>query len=177
VGGTAEGGPGQEAGAFAEAARIVIDFAALLKAELGLDVPAIALGTYNLRGASGVDSMVSGIEAGYRMLDSAFNYENEGALGAAGRRCASVWTGARSMHAQAPAMSQFPACTRAAVADRPEARSARSSASLSSWTRASMRSSPRIGRGGGAGREKEKAAVANKAPGRGYVCAYQYFRR
>ena len=53
----------------------------------GLDVPAIALGTYNLRGASGVSSMVSGIEAGYRMLDSAFNYENEGALGAAVRRC------------------------------------------------------------------------------------------
>ena len=52
----------------------------------GLDVPAIALGTYNLRGASGVSSMVSGIEAGYRMLDSAFNYENEGALGGAVRR-------------------------------------------------------------------------------------------
>ena len=49
--------------------------------------PTIALGTYNLCGASGVDSMVSGIEAGYRMLDSAFNYENEGALGAAVRRC------------------------------------------------------------------------------------------
>ena len=53
----------------------------------GLDVPVIALGTYNLRGASGVASMVSGIEVGYRMLDSAFNYENEGALGAAVRRC------------------------------------------------------------------------------------------
>ena len=53
----------------------------------GLDVPAIALGTYNLRGASGVASMVSGVDAGYRMLDSAFNYENEGALGAAVRRC------------------------------------------------------------------------------------------
>ena len=53
----------------------------------GLDVPAIALGTYNLRGSSGVSSMASGIEAGYRMLDSAFNYENEGALGTAVRRC------------------------------------------------------------------------------------------
>ncbi|MBF1232804.1 MAG: aldo/keto reductase, partial [Isoptericola variabilis] len=52
----------------------------------GLDVPAIALGTYNLRGASGVSAIVSGVDAGYRMLDSAFNYENEGALGAAGRR-------------------------------------------------------------------------------------------
>lgn len=53
----------------------------------GLDVPAIALGTYNLRGASGVSAIVSGVDAGYRMLDSAFNYENEGALGAAVRRC------------------------------------------------------------------------------------------
>jgi len=53
----------------------------------GLDLPAIALGTYNLRGFSGVAAIVSGIDAGYRMLDSAFNYENEGALGAAVRRC------------------------------------------------------------------------------------------
>ena len=53
----------------------------------GLDIPAIALGTYNLRGTSGVSAMVSGVDAGYRMLDSAFNYENEGALGAAVRRC------------------------------------------------------------------------------------------
>ena len=53
----------------------------------GLDIPAIALGTYNLRGTSGVSAMVSGVDVGYRMLDSAFNYENEGALGAAVRRC------------------------------------------------------------------------------------------
>lgn len=33
----------------------------------GLVVPAIALGTYNLRGFAGVSSMLSGIEAGYRM--------------------------------------------------------------------------------------------------------------
>ena len=39
----------------------------------GLDVPVIALGTYNLRGASGVSAIVSGVDAGYRMLDSAFN--------------------------------------------------------------------------------------------------------
>jgi len=53
----------------------------------GLTLPAIALGTYNLRGEAGVASMISGVEAGYRMLDSAFNYENEGALGQAVRRC------------------------------------------------------------------------------------------
>ena len=52
----------------------------------GFVVPAIALGTYNLRGFGGVSSMLSGIEAGYRMLDSAFNYENEGAVGQAVRR-------------------------------------------------------------------------------------------
>lgn len=49
-------------------------------------VPAIALGTYKLSGASGVNAIVSGIEQGYRLLDSAFNYENEGALGEAVRR-------------------------------------------------------------------------------------------
>jgi len=52
----------------------------------GTTVPAIALGTYKLRGAGGVDAMVSGIRQGYRLLDSAFNYENEGALGQAVRR-------------------------------------------------------------------------------------------
>ncbi len=49
-------------------------------------VPAIALGTYKLSGASGVDAMVSAMHQGYRLLDSAFNYENEGALGEAVRR-------------------------------------------------------------------------------------------
>ncbi len=52
----------------------------------GHDLPAIALGTYNLRGASGVDAIVSGLHQGYRLLDSAFNYENEGVLGEAVRR-------------------------------------------------------------------------------------------
>ena len=57
----------------------------------GLVVPAIALGTYNLRGFAGVSSMLSGIEAGYRMLDSAFNYE-----GPWGRRRAGAGSPARS---------------------------------------------------------------------------------
>lgn len=52
----------------------------------GLDLPAIALGTYTLNGSVGVDAMIAGIRAGYRLLDSAFNYENEGALGQAVRR-------------------------------------------------------------------------------------------
>ncbi|MFS0662301.1 aldo/keto reductase [Niallia alba] len=52
----------------------------------GLVIPAIGLGTYNLRGASGVQAITSAIDTGYRLLDSAFNYENEGALGEAVRR-------------------------------------------------------------------------------------------
>ncbi|AYV68304.1 2,5-diketo-D-gluconic acid reductase [Niallia circulans] len=52
----------------------------------GLVIPAIGLGTYNLRGATGVQAMTSAIDIGYRLLDSAFNYENEGAVGEAVRR-------------------------------------------------------------------------------------------
>lgn len=52
----------------------------------GLVIPAIGLGTYNLRGASGVQAITSAIDTGYSLLDSAFNYENEGALGEAVRR-------------------------------------------------------------------------------------------
>ncbi|WP_312098366.1 aldo/keto reductase [Niallia sp.] len=52
----------------------------------GLVIPAIGLGTYNLRGASGVQAMTSAIDMGYCLLDSAFNYENEGAVGEAVRR-------------------------------------------------------------------------------------------
>ena len=51
----------------------------------GVSVPAMALGTYKLNGVAGVAAMVSAIEQGYRFLDSAFNYENEGALGQAVR--------------------------------------------------------------------------------------------
>ncbi|WP_165216595.1 aldo/keto reductase [Schaalia sp. ZJ1691] len=53
----------------------------------GTTVPGIALGTYGLNGYAGVEAMVAGIRAGYRLVDSAFNYENEGALGAAVRSC------------------------------------------------------------------------------------------
>lgn len=51
----------------------------------GVSVPAMALGTYKLNGVAGVAAMLSAIEQGYRFLDSAFNYENEGALGQAMR--------------------------------------------------------------------------------------------
>jgi diketogulonate reductase-like aldo/keto reductase len=49
-------------------------------------LPAIGFGTYKLNGAAGVAGMAGAIKAGYRLLDSAFNYENEGALGEAIRQ-------------------------------------------------------------------------------------------
>ena len=51
----------------------------------GTVLPAIGFGTYPLRGEAGVAAISSAIEAGYRLLDSAVNYENEGAVGAAVR--------------------------------------------------------------------------------------------
>lgn len=52
----------------------------------GLTLPAIGFGTYKLNGIAGVNTIVSAIDSGYNLLDSAFNYENEGALGEAVRR-------------------------------------------------------------------------------------------
>ena len=53
----------------------------------GLKLPAIGLGTYKLNGHAGVTSMKTAISLGYRLLDSAFNYENEGAVGQAVKQC------------------------------------------------------------------------------------------
>lgn len=47
----------------------------------GAQLPAIGLGTYDLRGAEGVAAVATAIDAGYRLLDTAFNYDNEGAVG------------------------------------------------------------------------------------------------
>ncbi|MFV0528478.1 MAG: aldo/keto reductase [Lachnospiraceae bacterium] len=52
----------------------------------GLVIPAIGFGTYKLNGYAGINAMVSAIDTGYRLLDSAFNYENEGAVGESVRR-------------------------------------------------------------------------------------------
>ena len=52
----------------------------------GTEVPAIGFGTYPLRGDEGVDAVVSAIEVGYRLLDTAVNYENEREVGEAIRR-------------------------------------------------------------------------------------------
>ncbi|ENU79423.1 hypothetical protein F975_02668 [Acinetobacter sp. ANC 3789] len=46
-------------------------------------IPALGFGTYSLNGHIGVQTMQRALAHGYRMLDSAFNYENEGAVGQA----------------------------------------------------------------------------------------------
>lgn len=52
----------------------------------GTVLPAIGFGTYKLNGVAGVADIIQAIRSGYRLLDSAFNYENEGAVGEAIRR-------------------------------------------------------------------------------------------
>lgn len=51
----------------------------------GTAFPELGLGTYNLRGADGVAAIVSAVATGYRLLDSAVNYENEREVGEAVR--------------------------------------------------------------------------------------------
>lgn len=52
----------------------------------GTSIPAIGFGTYPLKGEEGIAAMTSALEAGYRLLDTAVNYENEGEIGEALRR-------------------------------------------------------------------------------------------
>lgn len=52
----------------------------------GLTLPVIGLGTYKLKGNEGASSIQNALEIGYRLLDSAYNYENEGTVGEAIRR-------------------------------------------------------------------------------------------
>lgn len=52
----------------------------------GLTVPAAGFGTYKLNGNAGADAILSAIAAGYRLIDTAYNYENEGTVGAALKR-------------------------------------------------------------------------------------------
>lgn len=53
----------------------------LFTAHNGFTLPAIGLGTYGLRGAEGATAVANALESGYRLVDTAFNYENEGAVG------------------------------------------------------------------------------------------------
>lgn len=52
----------------------------------GLTVPAIGFGTYKLNGNEGSTAINSAIDVGYRLIDTAYNYENEGTVGEAIRR-------------------------------------------------------------------------------------------
>jgi diketogulonate reductase-like aldo/keto reductase len=52
----------------------------------GHEIPAIGFGTYLLNGDEGMNAVVSAIECGYRLIDSAFIYENEPEVGEAIRR-------------------------------------------------------------------------------------------
>jgi 2,5-diketo-D-gluconate reductase A len=52
----------------------------------GATLPAIGFGTYPLRGEEGTAAIVSALETGYRLLDTAVNYDNEVEVGEAIRR-------------------------------------------------------------------------------------------
>jgi diketogulonate reductase-like aldo/keto reductase len=54
----------------------------------GNSLPVVGFGTYPLRGDEGVAAMVSALEGGYRLLDSAVNYRNEEEVGEAIRQSA-----------------------------------------------------------------------------------------
>jgi diketogulonate reductase-like aldo/keto reductase len=51
----------------------------------GTTLPKLGLGTYSMWGHAGMNGMLAALEEGYRLLDSAVNYENEGAVGQAVR--------------------------------------------------------------------------------------------
>ena len=52
----------------------------------GRTIPAIGFGTYPLTGEDGIAAITSAIEVGYRLIDTAVNYENEREVGEALRR-------------------------------------------------------------------------------------------
>ncbi len=52
----------------------------------GNTLPAVGFGTYPLKGEDGIGSLLSALEVGYRLLDTAVNYENEAEVGEALRR-------------------------------------------------------------------------------------------
>lgn len=52
----------------------------------GHQVPALGLGTYQIRGGEGLDQVLTAIQDGYRLLDTSTNYDSEGIVGEAIRR-------------------------------------------------------------------------------------------
>lgn len=53
----------------------------------GVKIPCLGFGTYKLNGSAGARSIANAIDMGYRLIDSAFNYENEGTVGRAVKSC------------------------------------------------------------------------------------------
>ncbi|MBM6590920.1 aldo/keto reductase [Brevibacterium sp. RIT 803] len=49
----------------------------------GTTIPQIGLGTYAMRDSEGIGAIIAGIDNGYRLLDTAVNYENEREVGRA----------------------------------------------------------------------------------------------
>ncbi|WP_291057096.1 aldo/keto reductase [Herbiconiux sp.] len=62
------------------------ELAPLITLNDGHSLPAVGFGTYPLRGEDGAEAIASAIRTGYRGLDTAFNYDNEGAVGEGIRR-------------------------------------------------------------------------------------------
>src|SRR5690625_7663942 len=52
----------------------------------GSHFPSIAFGTVNVKGAHGLNDVLTAIEKGYRLIDTSTNYNNEGMVGEAIRR-------------------------------------------------------------------------------------------
>ncbi|WP_152655941.1 aldo/keto reductase [Oceanobacillus sp. CFH 90083] len=52
----------------------------------GIQIPSVGFGTYKLKGEKGVQAINTAITNGYRLIDSAYNYENEATVGKAVRR-------------------------------------------------------------------------------------------
>ncbi|SFL57508.1 Aldo/keto reductase [Gracilibacillus orientalis] len=52
----------------------------------GMEIPAVGFGTANIKGNQGAAAITSAITNGYRLIDTAYNYENEGAVGEAIQR-------------------------------------------------------------------------------------------
>ena len=53
------------------------------KAYSGFELPAVGFGTWRVNGLAGFEAIKMAIANGYRLVDSAFNYENEGIVGRA----------------------------------------------------------------------------------------------
>ncbi|WP_270313304.1 aldo/keto reductase [Leuconostoc citreum] len=47
----------------------------------GFKIPRIGFGTYKLNGFSGAQAISSALTVGYRLIDTAYNYQNEGTVG------------------------------------------------------------------------------------------------